>query len=114
MRTYNRKGLTIPSQIRYVDYFYASLKNRALVESDQAPTLVLTSLKIVPPPFVERLELLRFTVHCNRQLIYEHNKPLSVDQQMVSSAMRVAQSAIQSSNPSKPKVRDFFQSLFFF
>ena len=104
MRTYNRKGLTIPSQIRFVEYFYASLKNRALVESETPPTLVLLGIKIVPPPFVDRLELLRFTVHCNQQLIYDHDQRIKVDQQMIQSSNRVAHAAIQASQPTKSKL----------
>ncbi len=82
MRTYNRKGLTIPSQIRYVDYFYASLKNRALVENKNPPMLVLVSFKLLPPPFADKLDALRFTVHCNRSLVYEHKTPLAIDHSM--------------------------------
>ncbi len=95
MRTYNRKGLTIPSQIRYVDYFYLSLRNRAFVEALVPPTLVLVGFKLAPPPFLDKLDQLRFTVHCNRALVYEHKHGLTVDNGMVALAKSVSMAKLE-------------------
>ncbi len=85
------------SQIRYVDYFYASLKNRALVEAPVPPTLVLVGFKLVPPPLVDKLDQLRFTVHCNRALVYEHKAGLAVDSGMVAAARTASQARLEES-----------------
>lgn len=57
MRTYNLKGLTIPSQIRYVDYYSSILDiedgQKPVVDIDP-PALLLVSLTMTPAPFVEK------------------------------------------------------------
>jgi hypothetical protein len=46
---------------------------------------------------VEKLELLRFTVHCNRALVYEHKTGLAVDGGMVAAARSASQSRLEES-----------------
>lgn len=46
-RTKDRKGVTIPSQRRYVEYYAELVKNQAEYSPE---TLILTSLKLQPPP----------------------------------------------------------------
>lgn len=72
MRTYNHKGLTIPSQLRYVEYFHCALQQQGGSPRTPAPTLMLTRMRLAPPPYVDRLEGLRFAVYCDRVLVYEH------------------------------------------
>lgn len=103
MRTYNRKGLTIPSQIRYVDYFFASLTDRALVAASSPPTLILTSVKMAPPPFIDKFELLRFTVHCNRVLVYDHESVIPVDEDMIRRAKSASMAKINAMDDASTK-----------
>jgi phosphatidylinositol-3,4,5-trisphosphate 3-phosphatase/dual-specificity protein phosphatase PTEN len=49
MRTYNKKGVTIPSQIRYV-YYTGQIMNQWGGVLPKAKTLLLKSIVFNPPP----------------------------------------------------------------
>jgi phosphatidylinositol-3,4,5-trisphosphate 3-phosphatase/dual-specificity protein phosphatase PTEN len=54
MRTFNEKGVTIPSQIRYIQYFETGIKNSLTMVKylDNMPSLYIKSVKVGPIPNV--------------------------------------------------------------
>ncbi|KAH3760734.1 protein tyrosine phosphatase [Pelomyxa schiedti] len=73
-RTYDSKGVTIPSQIRYVGY-YADFLSRNLAY--RKATLVLTSATMSPKPLVDENDLCIKVISCGK-LVYS-SKPLTDD-----------------------------------
>jgi len=67
MRTYNQKGVTIPSQIRYVHYFEESL--RAPVETK---TLLLNKITFYTMPKVAHIPDVNFHVHVGKTLVFTY------------------------------------------
>lgn len=50
MRTKNEKGVTIPSQIRYVLYFEKALQNKWTIENFPRPELEIMKIKLLTVP----------------------------------------------------------------
>lgn len=65
MRTYNQKGVTIPSQIRYVHYFAESLKN-----SFETKTVLLNKIVFHTLPKVVHLPDVNFTIHVGKTHVF--------------------------------------------
>lgn len=65
MRTYNQKGVTIPSQIRYVYYFEESLKRRP-----ENKTLLLNKVTFHTLPKVAHVQDINFHVHVGKTLVF--------------------------------------------
>jgi len=65
MRTYNKKGVTIPSQIRYVHYFEESLSN-----PPKPKTLFLNRLVFHTLPKVAHINDINFQVYKNKACVF--------------------------------------------
>jgi len=65
MRTYNQKGVTIPSQIRYVNYFAESM-----VTPPQPKTLLLNKIVFHTIPKKTTIADIKFTVHVGKTLVF--------------------------------------------
>jgi len=69
MRTYNQKGVTIPSQIRYVHYFEESLQN-----PPETKTLLLNKIIFHTLPKVTHLSDINFVVSVGKTSVYTHKE----------------------------------------
>jgi len=69
MRTYNKKGVTIPSQIRYVKYT-ATIVNNFKSQLPEPRTLLLNTVELYPVPKISNVTDIRFSVYVNKTLIY--------------------------------------------
>jgi len=67
MRTYNQKGVTIPSQIRYVYYFEESLKS-----PPENKTLLLNKVTFHTLPKVAHIPDVNFHVHVGKTLVFSY------------------------------------------
>jgi len=67
MRTYNQKGVTIPSQIRYVHYFEESLKAPA-----ESKTLLLNRITFYTLPKAAHIPDVNFHVHVGKTLVFTY------------------------------------------
>jgi len=67
MRTYNQKGVTIPSQIRYVHYFEESLKAPA-----DTKTLLLNKITFYTAPKTAHVPDINFHVHLGKTLVFTY------------------------------------------
>jgi len=67
MRTYNKKGVTIPSQIRYVYYFEESIQNP---NAYQPKTLLLNRIVFHAIPKVAHISDINFNVTMNKTIIF--------------------------------------------
>jgi len=65
MRTYNQKGVTIPSQIRYVHYFAESLQN-----TYEPKTVLLNKIIFHTLPKVVHLSDINFTVYVGKTHVF--------------------------------------------
>eukprot|EP01091_Cochliopodium_minus_P011700 TRINITY_DN3392_c0_g1_i1.p1 TRINITY_DN3392_c0_g1~~TRINITY_DN3392_c0_g1_i1.p1 ORF type:complete len:299 (-),score=50.78 TRINITY_DN3392_c0_g1_i1:16-798(-) len=79
MRTFNQKGLTIPSQIRYVNYFGQTVGKKVKPVLDYpAPTMFLKKISISPLPKGVNLKATKFKLDCNRKTIYQFKGEVEV------------------------------------
>lgn len=67
MRTYNQKGVTIPSQIRYVHYFEESLRTPV-----DTKTLLLNKITFYTIPKVAHIPDVNFHVHVGKTLVFTY------------------------------------------
>ncbi|KYQ89772.1 protein tyrosine phosphatase [Tieghemostelium lacteum] len=67
LRTYNQKGVTIPSQIRYVHYFGKSIREK--IQYSQKPVLIKKIL-LKPLPKETNLSDVSFTIHVGKTLVF--------------------------------------------
>lgn len=65
MRTYNQKGVTIPSQIRYVHYFEESLK-----APHENKTLLLNKVTFHTLPKAAHISDINFLIHMGKTLVF--------------------------------------------
>lgn len=81
MRTYNKKGVTIPSQIRYVKYF-GRVMNELKGVLPEPRTLLLNSIELSPAPLkISNYQDIRFSVYVNKTLIFTHKSPPTLKNQ---------------------------------
>jgi len=67
MRTYNQKGVTIPSQIRYVHYFEESLRSPV-----ETKTLLLNRITFHTIPKVAHIPDINFHVNVGKTLVFTY------------------------------------------
>ncbi|PRP81837.1 pten, isoform E [Planoprotostelium fungivorum] len=76
MRTYNQKGVTIPSQLRYIRYFASVVGNNPSVTiSPVAPSLLLSRIDLITLPKVCSAEDVSFSVYMYKTLVYTFREP---------------------------------------
>jgi len=68
LRTYNKKGVTIPSQIRYINYFGHVVANGKLLPATRP--LLLEKVEFAPAPKLSTVLDIRFSVYVNKTLVY--------------------------------------------
>jgi len=68
MRTHNKKGVTIPSQIRYVHYFASVVQNS--YQLPEPKPLLLKSIQFHTIPKVPHVTDIRFSVYVMKTLVY--------------------------------------------
>lgn len=71
LRTTNQKGVTIPSQIRYV-FYTGELVNTYNYVLPDPETLLIKSIELSPPPNIPHFKDIRFSVHVGKTLVYSH------------------------------------------
>lgn len=71
MRTYNKKGVTIPSQIRYVHYI-GSIMNNFGGTLPEPQTLLLKNVIFHTIPGVSHAQDIKFSVYVFKTLVYTH------------------------------------------
>lgn len=70
MRTFNKKGVTIPSQIRYVRYFHESLENPVTATRP----LLLQRVVFHTLPKTGHVSDVNFTVHVGKTLVFTYKQ----------------------------------------
>lgn len=72
MRTYNQKGVTIPSQIRYVHYFEESLRQN--YSPADTKTLLLNKITFYTLPKLAHIPDINFHVHIGKTLVFTYKE----------------------------------------
>jgi len=68
MRTYNKKGVTIPSQIRYIHYFGSVVQSGS--QMPQLKPVLLKNIQFQTVPKVQHFTDIRFSVYVLKTLVY--------------------------------------------
>jgi len=101
MRTHNLKGVTIPSQIRYVQYVGEVVYNQK-GELPDFPTLLLESIELQHPPKGNSIFDVRFSIYLAKVLIYASKNPPKVPKRKPKSRSTIH----LPTNDSSPNVND--------
>jgi len=72
MRTHNKKGVTIPSQIRYVQYFGSMAQSNYVLPSPRP--ILLKSVQFHTIPKLPKVTDIRFSVYVVKSLVYTYKE----------------------------------------
>eukprot|EP01117_Protostelium_nocturnum_P006274 TRINITY_DN2264_c0_g1_i1.p1 TRINITY_DN2264_c0_g1~~TRINITY_DN2264_c0_g1_i1.p1 ORF type:complete len:659 (-),score=180.26 TRINITY_DN2264_c0_g1_i1:185-2161(-) len=92
MRTFNQKGVTIPSQLRYIRYFATMTGQPNPKFEINSPTLILNSIEFNTLPKIVSPVDVRFSVSVGKTMIYTRRGPGEILQGRVLTSVKGNQS----------------------